>query len=257
MLVLTALILAVSCKKKIDLNLNNEEFSRLVVEGTITDENKQQIIKLTKTSDYSNPQAPIPASGAIVSVTDGTNTFTFTESPSGVYKSNTNFRGEVGKTYDLSVYFESKEYTSSSTMYPAFMLDSLYALPEYDGYSIYINAQESPVSKQYYLMKTIKNGVLNDTLKNWSFFSDDLINGLYLQDFNIAWLEALPGDTVQIETFSISKEQYEYINTALQTQSTPIPFLGSNPANIKGNISNGAMGFFQVSAVSIKGCIIQ
>ena len=254
-----SIFIAASCKEKIDLNLNNEEFSRLVVEGAITDENIQQTIKLTKTSDYSKPQPPIPATGAIVNVVEGLNTYLFNEVSPGVYCSKSILKGEINKTYTLNINFDNKDYTASSSMQPPLLLDSLYSLPATENgyYELYVNTQESTTPKQFYLLKTIKNGMLNDTIKNWSYFSDDLINGIYLQDLYIGYVNAKSGDTIQMKTFSISKEQYEYINTAMQTQSAPIPFLGSNPANIKGNISNGAMGFFQVSAVSLKGCIIQ
>ncbi len=258
-IVIISMFIAASCKEKIDINLNNEEFSRLVVEGTITDENIQQTIILTKTSDYSKPQPPIPATGAAVSVTEGLNSYTFNEVSPGVYRSNNTLKGEINKTYNLNVHFDSKDYTASSTMQPPLLIDSLYSIAaEENGYyELYVNTQESSVPKQFYMIKTIKNGVINDTIKNWSYFSDDLINGIYLQDFYIGYVNAKPGDTIQLKTFSIIKEQYEYINNIYQTQMEPIPFLGSNPANIKGNISNGAMGFFQVSAVSLKEYIIQ
>jgi len=251
-------LLITSCREKIDINLNNEEFSRMVVEGTITDENIQQTIKLTKTSDFIKPQPPIPASGAVVSVTDGTSTFLFSEVSPGIYKSNDILKGEVGKSYSLNIQYEDKEYTASSEMYPAFVADSLYALyeKEFETYSLYINAQESPVPKQCYLVKTVKNGIVNDTLENWSYFSDELVNGIYLYNFLISFVEAVPGDSVGIIIYSISKDNLEFIKNAVQSQFEPIPFIGSSPANIKGNISNGAMGFFQVSAVSRKSCVV-
>ncbi|PKP18494.1 MAG: hypothetical protein CVU05_13395 [Bacteroidetes bacterium HGW-Bacteroidetes-21] len=255
-----AIILFSSCKEKIDLNLNNQEFSRLVVEGTITNEDIYQTIMITKTSDYSKSQPPVIVHNAIVSVSDGQNSWSFSESASGIYQSQTPFQGMVGMTYNLSIQYDNESYTAVATMNPALIIDTLYAATSAYGdslYEIYSNIYESEMPMQYYLLKTIVNGVINDSLKNWNYFSDELINGAYLPDLLLTFVKAKEGDTIQIKSFSINKEHYDYIINASQSLYEPIPFLGSNPANIKGNISNGAMGFFQASAVSVNSCVIQ
>lgn len=125
------LFLFTSCIRQIELDIKTED-PILVVEGLITDQIGSQQIKLNYTLPYladqeENPQIPVGLSGASVSVQDDLgNTVFFTEQSPGVYE-NTDFNGEVGRTYTLFIETaEGKQYQSlSETMQPVPGLDSI------------------------------------------------------------------------------------------------------------------------------------
>ena len=62
-----ALLFASGCTKRIELDLNNEEFQRVVVDGWFTNQTKAHEVKLTLTSDYFKNEAAEAATGAQVS----------------------------------------------------------------------------------------------------------------------------------------------------------------------------------------------
>ncbi|MBK7030017.1 MAG: DUF4249 family protein [Bacteroidales bacterium] len=74
----TGLILLSSCTERIEIELE-DDFARLVVEGAITTDTMPHTIKLTTTSSYYyNQPAPV-VQHAIVSISDGTETFLLNE----------------------------------------------------------------------------------------------------------------------------------------------------------------------------------
>jgi hypothetical protein len=63
-------------------------------------------------------------------------------------------------------------------------------------------------------------------------------------------------DSLDITLSSVSKEFFEYFTSIVNnTGYEPDPFFSTTPANFKGNISNGALGFFQASSVKHSKCI--
>ena len=96
-------------------NIQSIEFKdALVVEATLTNEVKTQIVKLSRTinleADGTNPEQ-----GAMVSITDeANNTFTFQETSSGTYESVSPFAALENSSYTLSV-VTSNGRTYSST----------------------------------------------------------------------------------------------------------------------------------------------
>lgn len=99
--------------------------------------------------------------------------------------------------------------------------------------------------------------MITDTLFEWYVTDDKYFNGNYLSGATIGYLEQYyanevlaAGDTVTAEINGIEKEYATFIWDA-QTE-----IWGSNPlfsgprANIKGNISNGAIGYFAAYSIT-------
>ena len=103
--ILLIVILAISsCKETIEMNLNDENNNRLVVEGSISTEEKSHIVKLRRTSNYFYNQAAKKELGAIVSITDGSNTFVLSDDDNdGIYHTEENVKGVAGNTYRLDI----------------------------------------------------------------------------------------------------------------------------------------------------------
>jgi len=245
-----------SCKEEFDYNQITEGLERLVVEGYVTDIDSVHTIKISLSSDFIAPQPAIPVIGAVVTVSDGTNLYTFSESEPGVYKNAQYFNGEIGKTYSLNVAYKNETYTAQSKLNPCFDIDSAAVVWEDSINYVLLSGQELVEPGQFYILKTTVNGLLNDTLANWSYFSDELINGIYFNFELVALFEGSETDTVSISLHSVSKDFFNYYASIVNnTGYEPDPFFSTTPANFKGNISNGGLGFFLTSSVKKKSCV--
>ncbi len=257
--------LAQSCTEEIDLELN-DMLPRIVVDGKITSDTTKHRIILTKTTSYFYDESAPVISGAEVSITDGTNVYTLTENPfgSGVYYTESNVYGENGKTYNLLIKNvdinddgKTEEFEASETMKNVFYIDSARAqfanIFGMQGYRIFGFAQEPPTVGDYYMWNYYINGELrSDTLNKVVFNSDELVNGNYMYNLEMAFItDGHPGDTLTIETMAISKEYYEFIiSFFIETQWSGGGGFSGPPANIKTNITNGGLGYFNAGAVS-------
>jgi hypothetical protein len=77
------------------------------------------------------------------------------------------------------------------------------------------------------------------------FINGNYINGaaaMYLDNGNY-WETLHPGDKVTLRMSGITKEYYDFLYQ-VQISGFNIPFFSPPPANIKGNIDNGGIGFF-------------
>ena len=88
--------------------------SALVVEASISSENKKQSIKLSRTSKIEDSNI-IPETNATVKVVDDlNNTFNFTENSPGNYISDVSFNAKQNVTYQLKIKTQdNKTYTSN------------------------------------------------------------------------------------------------------------------------------------------------
>ncbi|MFZ0281571.1 MAG: DUF4249 domain-containing protein [Bacteroidales bacterium] len=106
-----------------------ENREQLVVEGIITDQNRVNRIKLSKSLSVGKPLSFKAVSGAIVTVTDENEIVTtLTESPAGIYSTDsTEFRGRIGGRYSLNIRVNNVNYlTDFIEMKPVPAINSLY-----------------------------------------------------------------------------------------------------------------------------------
>lgn len=108
-------LINISCSENYNLQTNTYE-EALVVEATITNELKNQEIKITKTSKFEDEGITVE-SGASVSVYDNMgNTYMFKED-SGLYVSEIEFKAEPNVEYTLSILTsDGKRYISSAQL---------------------------------------------------------------------------------------------------------------------------------------------
>lgn len=259
--------LFLACTERIDIELNEGDNNRLVVEGGITNQPKVHQIKLSRTGSYFlNEKTPMEL-GAEVSVTDGDNIFTFLDNNNdGIYETLPGVAGEAGKTYTLNIKLQSgEEYTSEYYMRPINPMDSIKYVYEdnvFTGnphekdafYKILLYAQEKEGEGDAYMWNLYINGELDtDTLREKTFVWDQEVDGNYIHDWEVYYIESdkiVDDETmIGIEMASISHEHYNYnIAFMLETDWRGGMFDGP-PANIPSNISDGALGFFYASAV--------
>jgi hypothetical protein len=258
LIILSAVI--VSCTERIDIELD-DSLTRLVVDGAITTDTLAHTVLLSETSGYYYNQPSPMVTGAIVSITDGKATFELREISTGVYRTAPSVYGISGKTYTLNIKLASiiggyTDYQASSTIHQVTRMDSVGMVlhPDWskDGtWEIRCFVQDPP-TVDFYRFLVFKNGkMVTDTLNEWLVTDDKFFNGSYANGATIAYLNQdspevglKPGDKITVEMNSI-EGNYAGFLWAAQTE-----LYGSNPlfsgpsANVPGNISNGAVGFF-------------
>lgn len=259
-------MLVISCTERIDVELD-ESYTRLVVDGAITTDTMAHVVVLSKTSSYYyNMPAPV-VTGASVSITDGNQTFKLKEDSPGIYRTASSVYGVTGKTYTLNILLSGQiggyvQYSASSTIYPVTRLDSIGLLlhPDWSTGGIWevtCYAQDPPTF-DYYRFLVSKDGIMvSDTLNEWFVTDDKYFNGNYANGATIAYLQQdlpeiglRPGDKITVEMNSIGKDYAEFLWAAQTELFGSNPLFSGPPANVSGNINNGAVGFFAAYSCS-------
>jgi len=274
LIIIFAVVLISSCTEKIDINLD-ETYDRLIVEGNITTDTMVQSIYLSKTSSYFSNESSHKIEGAKISVTDNFgNETAFTEVESGKYSSPNNFFGIVGRNYKLKIELDKeisgdKYFESSSEIMAVNKIDSIgvYFNPAIgrNGYwLVQLYATDPAGIENFYMFNVINNGILmTDTLDKVSFTDDRLFDGNFTHGIGVAFFENNEedqpfkvGDTVVLQMAGLNKNQFVYLNEVIQATSFQNPMFGGPPANVKGNISNGAFGYFGAYSTTYSSIIL-
>ncbi len=274
LLIILISVITFSCTESIDVKLD-DTYTRLIVDASISTDTTIHKVILTKTASYFDSSNPLPVTGAIVTIEDGINTFLLTENilKPGVYETLPTVYGEVGKIYKLTIKNvdidnngTKEEYTSSTTINHFVKIDSIQTTrsTKRKAYDVNLYALDPPTN-DYYMFEVYKNGILQtDTLREVFFTDDKLFNGNYTNGIAVGYLrdgkgseKAYPGDTIAIELRSITKEFNQILWETLDATRPSIPLISGPPANVKGNISNGAIGFFYGYSVTRASCTIK
>ena len=266
LLILFLSILTISCVERINIELDSS-YERLVVDGAITTDTMAQTVRLLKTTSYFYSQPPPPVTGADVSISDGETVFSLSEESPGIYRTGSSVFGVPGKTYSLDIRLAEpvggyNDYTAESTLYPVAHLDSI-------GLTFHSDWSENgiwevkcwvqdPPTKDYYRFLVSKNGkMITDTLDEWFVTDDRFFNGNYVYGAPIAYLQGdkidevlKAGDSIKVEMNSIGQAYASFISEAQSEIRGSNPLFSGPPANVKGNLSNGAIGFFGAYSVS-------
>ncbi len=254
------LLAAISCTERIDIQLDSS-YKRLVVDGSITTDTLAHTVRLSSTSSYFyNEPAPMVA-GAQLSISDGTHTYILKEDSAGIYRTEPTVFGVGGNTYTLNIKLAGAigghaDYSAVSTLYPINPLDSVGLLfhPEWSKKGIWevkCYVQEPPTIDFYRFLVSRNRVLLTDSLNEWFVTDDKFFNGSYTNGATVAYLsqgsanEGLnKGDKVTVEVNSIGKEYANFLWEAQAELRGSNPLFSGPPSNVKGNISNGAVGFF-------------
>jgi len=256
-------ILASGCTEKVNIKLD-PNFTRLVVDGSISTDTSAFIVNLTQTADYFY-NAPIPrVGGATVSITDGTNSFPLTETQpgiSGVYKTASNFHGTIGNVYTINVGLAQPiaggtSFSASCKLPDVPKLDSIHVelhpeMGRHGAWLIRLFAQEPGNEVNYYMFHWYRNHMLmTDSIDKVVISDDKYFNGSYINGLTAfrvgadnTWETPRISDTITLQMSGITKEYYNFIGE-VQSAGFNIPFFEGPPANVVGNISNNAVGFF-------------
>jgi len=255
-----------SCTERIDLELNTDQNRRIVVEGEITQEQMAHEIKLTWTADFFVNELPEPVTGAIVTISDGTNIYNLTEQGNtGKYYTDPSVQGTPLAEHIVTIDYEGQLFTGKDFMFSVPEIEMIETIeieaPEDTipgEYELLLWTQEIPDEENWYMWRVFINGVAeNDTLSNIFFTSDQGSDGVFLEGIPIYDFKAFPGDTVVLEQFAISEQANDTWLAMLFETEFRGGLFDSPPANVETNMSNGALGYFGAYTVSRDTTIVQ
>lgn len=263
------LLLTYSCTEDITDELASsmdKGYPRLVVDGSITSDTTAHLVRLARTTDYFSNKPLEPITNAKVTISNGVVVYSLAENPDkpGDYYTNPDVYGIPGNTYTLSVSNvdvdkngEFETYTASSVMNKMAPVDSISVVNVHkyfmDLYEIRFNADEPGDTKDFYIFRVKKNGVLlTDTITEMQFTDDQFFNGIYVENQPVYNLfpdktdEHLKiNDTIMLETCSVPKEYYDFLVDIMLESHGSDPF-GGQPANVRTNVEDKskATGYF-------------
>jgi len=271
-----------SCTEEIDITLRPGDV-RLVLEGGIgIDTTSHRIILSRTTNFFEDPKEPLYVEGATVTITEFDENmqptgriFRLTETRPGHYYTDDTVFGIQRHTYRLTIVLNEAigghtTYTADAFFPPiADQIDGLMAVRGLNmlveelfpgmpidttrmGWNLLLWATDPP-GQNFYVFITSRNGIaLNDTLTQFLMLDNSIIAqvGQGLAGLPIAFIPddspnaVSSGDTLGMEIRGISAEYYRWIREFRDIYSGQNPMFGGAPANIRGNISGGAIGFF-------------
>jgi hypothetical protein len=267
------ILITTSCTERVDVELDSS-LTRLVVDGTITTDTTTHYIQLSTTSGYYYNDPPPPLSGAGLEITDDLgNVENLTEMAPGKYATSPLFAAVIGRTYTLTIDLPNeidghKIYTASSTVTPIYPIDSIGLVFQDWGekgfYEVTCYYQDPP-SRDFYLFNIFKNGeMLTDSIRNQFVSEDSFYNGNYTNGIGVGFLDQSKerqvlhyGDTVTFQGCNISEAYYNFVVEVQTETGFQTPLFSGPPANVKGNISDGAIGFFAVYSVAYSSTIFR
>jgi len=243
-----------SCfKERIELDLNDQENQKLVVEAWINNLDEQQEIILSLTSNYFDSFEPTYVDDAIVTLSYTTEEYTLQPIGSGVYTMPENWRAEESTTYTLDIDYNNTLYTSTSVMRimpDAYNIRQVQYNDITDSialYDIYFDFVENPGEGDgYYGIDYKKGSADGDTLTNGEYINDDFIDGIEFKDATVTDEGYEIGDTVVLELYSIGIEATNFL-LDIETEVFREGIFAPPPVNVRSNISNGAVGYFITS----------
>lgn len=251
------LLFFTSCEKIIDLDLN-ENLSKIVIEGNITNQAGPYFVKISKSTVLNDTNMSPTINNATVTISDNQgSTDTLTFMGNGTYQTK-KLQGMVGRTYALTVKTGGEIYTAQSTMPVLVPFDSIKVVSntfggeaDYDFIPVFTDPATTGDIYRFLLTindKRIKSHfILNDQLEN------GILNKQHLQ--NLMDLKLKVGDVVKIQMQKVDNTVGLYYTTLVQNTDSG-PGGGTTPNNPPTNISNGALGIFSAHTVQEKSAVI-
>lgn len=260
---LTLLTLA-ACEETVILDLE-ETMPKMVIEGQVTDRAGYQFVKISKsTGFYATGKTPRVTDATVVVDDNAGNHYEFVHNPrnhadsAGYYLPQTAFTGVIDRIYTLTVVAEGQTYTAQDKLNRITTIDKLeYRIdederedPEDPGrfYEVLMFVKEPQETRDYYLFKTYRNDSLTYGLDTDVYYADDELVGESIDGFPLPIFYA-QNDLARAEVYSLTRDAYIFYRDLYKVLNNDGGMFSQPPADPRTNLSNGALGLFQVSAV--------
>lgn len=234
----------------------------LVIEGGVNTFHQVQYIRLSSPT-FDSKTAPQPISGAKVIINDGKIDSELKETATrGIYAGRVVNNANYNAGYKLTVTYNNKQYTATDTLRQVVnIIDDflpLTASKKTDD-DIHLSVPKHTfgflnASKWLIAYEGIPlwNPSKFDVALNYSYtHTQGSPNSIYPLIYQVREVNLKPDDFVFIYKFSLSDEYAKYLYSVFQETDWKGIF-SSVPSEIKGNISDGAVGFFYVIDVDLR-----
>lgn len=254
--------LLVSCTETIDFYIPNSD-KKIIIDAVFTTHIRQQEVYVYYSTDYNDSLAPEKLSGASISLSDQENEYLFYEYSPGFYLSNENLALNTNVEYTLRVLINGTIYQAKSTaknigatidsISIKVSIDTNLITQEIDtSLNLWMAKKENDFLGDYYISKYFINNVSQlNSVRDYILFNDQFINGQYLNlpihQLNINKLRF--GDSLRLELYGVEKAYSDYLSNILLQTDFKGGIFDTPSANVKGNFTNGALGYFSVSDV--------
>ncbi|MEM6298524.1 MAG: DUF4249 domain-containing protein [Bacteroidota bacterium] len=251
------LFTAFACEQVIDLELDSTDEPLVVIQAEVIDTAGYSYAQITQSLDFYNPTAAERITNANVQVTDDLgNIFPFSEGAEldGIYlPEDPSFRGEVGRTYTLTVQANGQIFTATSELLPVTQIDSVVtrfveeSIFRDEGYYLYFFAQEPPNEDNFYRWRVYRNDTLFDEFDDILLADDEFVQE-NIENLELPYAFEL-GDTVALEQYSLNEEVFDYYNELLTLAFNDGGLFSPPPVNPPTNIQGGGLGIFSASSL--------
>src|SRR5690349_363226 len=270
-IVLFVVATLMSCDVPIDLDLQQTP-PQVAIEALLTNRPGQPFVRVTLSTDFYNeghatriPDATVSLRNEAGDVVNFTHYAGNNEDSIGYYLPPVGFAGQIGRIYTLTVNAEGTVYEATDSLKYVTSIDSLsyrpniYAVqdppPSGKTYELLIYAKEPQESKDYYLVKYYRNDSLTYNGDTDVYVLDDYGVGENIDGVPSAiWYG--DGDLARIEMYSLTRDGFLFYNDLVTIMNSDGGMFSPPPANPRTNFSNGALGFFQVSATSDRSIVV-
>ncbi|HAN76577.1 MAG TPA: hypothetical protein DCQ31_01785 [Bacteroidales bacterium] len=253
------------CEEVIEMDLNSAS-SKLVIEANLA-EGKTAMAKLSLTSNYFDPIAPVFVENAIITIADknGANE-QLTYKGNGIYEG-TLLKGAENNMYTLEVEYKGEKFIANSFLHKKIPIDSLRTeaafTPPGGGFNngngggavarkiVLAMFQDNITETNFYKLNYYRNDTLITSAGSINVFDDALSNGL-LMTAGARQIAFKPGDASKLELMVIDKSVHLYFSTLSNILSSGNPMNSSTPYNPESNFSNGALGYFMAYSFDSK-----
>jgi len=286
---LTILFITNGCTE--EFNAASTEFEdAIVIEASLTDQLAFQKVLLSRTFKIDDTQNQLEkVSGANVRVVSNSTTYTFSETTSGTYTSDIQFRAELDTDHQLLVTTQSgKEYQSEVTQLRSETsnIENLYAVREvnedgFDGISIYLDSYDPSGNSRYYtidfeetyriiapiqlLGQTLEDrtcyNTINSTgrlLTNTTLSSEDRISRHLITFIPNEDLKMNNRYSILVRQYVNTESYYNFQKTLSELSSLESVFSPVQPGFVTGNIiatnnsNEKVLGSFEIASVREK-----
>lgn len=252
-------LLLYSCEEKTEWDIRPENLNTVVVNAMITNEYKQQVIKLSRPFSDLNGQA-VPVSGAEITIGNGTSVMSFVESEMtpGTYLSEEATGASIDKIYTLEVQANGKMYSAEAFLVPVIPSwplqivtaeDTLrkmeWIAPGYnpDDLAMY----EVLISWTHLTDTTIADTITEARLLHYTLNTIDVSYIVFPQEKEAVLFP--PGSILIAKKYSLTEDFAAYLRALLAETEWQGSLFEDARGNLPTNISNGGLGYFSACSV--------
>lgn len=256
-----ATMLLTACEKRDTWNLGQNPDESVVVDGTITSEEKTQEIRLSRPVAYPN-EVPGAVSGAEILVSSDERVYHFHESAiqAGVYLSDDVFAGKPGSTYSLLINTGSRILSAKADMVQGFAFVFARYIKDAGSGLLRINWVANPYNAKRPAMYEIlldwssvpgyENSAEANTHARLLYYT---LPTLDVSEIFAPTMETVlfpPGTIITENRYSLTPEHAEYIRAQLSETNWQGGLFNSASANLPTNLSEGGIGYFGACALT-------